>query len=288
VAGNSLWRSMRVLKNFPEGNIGVFVSYRRQDSQSAAGRLTDYLEREFGTAPIFRDVDTIEPGVDFADDIERALSSCKVFLALIGPRWLTITDARGQRRLDDPDDWIRLETSRALKRKIRVIPVLVESASLPTEADLPEDLRPLVRLNTHELSDKRWDYDVQQLATILERIGIPRKPAAKVEVRGFSKAVKFLAWVGGVFLLLILLFAMFQESTKPPTRRSGPDTAAPNEPTPQTAIFPPGYVMQTCGCWGVNPAPLAAEPRCQNQSVHMIACQGFCPGGGVAYAYVCQ
>src|SRR5512132_723902 len=226
---------------------GIFISYRRQDSQSAAGRLTDFLEREFGAAQIFRDVETIEPGVDFVDAIERVLSSCKVVLTLIGLRWLTMTDARGQRRLDNPSDWIRLETSRALKRNIRVIPVLVEGASPPDEADLPEDLKPLARREAYELSDKRWDYDVQQLAVILERIlGVRRKSILRddekdaVQVKGqrSSKVVKALAWVGGIVLLLIL-FAVFQESPTP-LQHIVPTAAGLGSGTPTSA----------CGCWG--------------------------------------
>lgn len=107
---------------------GIFISYRRHDSQSAAGRLADFLERSFGADQIFRDVETIEPGVDFVQAIEKAIASCQVMLVVIGPRWLTITDQQGNRRLDKADDWIRIETKLALQRNIRVIPVLVENA----------------------------------------------------------------------------------------------------------------------------------------------------------------
>ena len=85
-------------------------------------------------------MDTIEPGVDFAEEIFRAVAACKVLLAIIGPTWLTAADERGRRRLDDPDDIVRLEIEAALARGVRVIPILVEGAVMPAREDLPESL----------------------------------------------------------------------------------------------------------------------------------------------------
>lgn len=149
---------------------GVFISYRRLDSQSAAGRLADHLKTHLPQVPLFRDVETIEPGVDFVDAINRALQSCAVLLAVIGPRWVTLTDANGQRRLDDANDYTRLEIVTALQRSdVRVIPVLVEGAQMPSTHELPEDLRPLCRRNALELTDKRWVYDMSQLEETLRK-----------------------------------------------------------------------------------------------------------------------
>jgi hypothetical protein len=150
---------------------GIFISYRRQDSQSAAGRLADHLKEQMPSTSIFRDVETIEPGVDFVDAINHAMKSCAVLLAVIGTRWMTVTGANGRRRLDDPHDYNRLEIATALKRSdVRVIPVLVEGAVMPATDDLPEDLKPLSRRNAVELTDKRWEYDVGQLIETLEKI----------------------------------------------------------------------------------------------------------------------
>src|SRR5574343_1018940 len=125
---------------------GIFISYRRQDSQSAAGRLADDLREHLPAVPIFRDVETIEPGVDFVEAIGHALHSCGVLLAIIGPRWTTMTDASGKRRLDDPGDYARLEIATALLRSdVRVIPVLVEGAVMPGSDELPDELKPLAR-----------------------------------------------------------------------------------------------------------------------------------------------
>ncbi|MGC3981300.1 MAG: toll/interleukin-1 receptor domain-containing protein [Steroidobacteraceae bacterium] len=149
---------------------GVFISYRRLDSQSAAGRLADHLKKRLPNTPLFRDVETIEPGVDFVDAINRALQSCGVLLAVIGPRWISLTDANGRRRLDDPNDYTRLEIVTALQRSnVRVIPVLVEGAGMPRTEELPEDLQPLCRRNAIELTDRRWDYDVGQLEETLRK-----------------------------------------------------------------------------------------------------------------------
>jgi TIR domain len=108
------------------------------------------------------------PGVDFVQKIEDAVASCDALVAIIGNQWLTMTDEDGRRRLNDPKDWVRLEIAAALKRRILVLPVLVENAQMPSEAELPAPLRRLVRLNATELSDKRWDYEADQLTSVLK------------------------------------------------------------------------------------------------------------------------
>src|SRR5215471_14154139 len=94
---------------------GVFISYRRQESSGITGRLYDRLAGRFGDDQVFMDVDTIALGVDFTQVIAQAVSNCTVLLAVIGPGWLTATDEDGQRRLDDPDDIVRVEIHTALE-----------------------------------------------------------------------------------------------------------------------------------------------------------------------------
>ena len=149
---------------------GVFISYRRQDSAGHAGRLFDRLQARLGRGRVFMDVSDIGPGVDFVQTIERAVGSCDVLLAVIGPEWLTCTDAGGQRRLDDKADFIRIEISAALERNVRVIPVLIGGAALPPPQALPEELKPLVRRQTAELRDTRWDADTNDLIVTLEGV----------------------------------------------------------------------------------------------------------------------
>ncbi|HYU34141.1 MAG TPA: TonB family protein [Thermoanaerobaculia bacterium] len=147
----------------------IFISYRRQDSSGHTGRLFDALSGHFA-GRLFMDVDTLEPGVDFAEAIEQAVGSCEVLIVVIGREWLTIKDAAGQRRLDDPADFVRLEVETALERKIRVIPVLVQGAPMPRTEELPPSLSRLARRNAIELSDARWAYDVDRLARTIQKI----------------------------------------------------------------------------------------------------------------------
>ena len=148
----------------------VFISYRREDSGGHAGRLCDHLRTRFGGASVFMDVTDIEAGVDFVDVLQRAVGSCDVLLAVIGREWLTCTDRNGRRRLDDPHDFIRLEIGIALTRNVRVIPVLVEGAAVPTASELPSDLAGLTRRQAVELRDARWNADVESLAGVLDHV----------------------------------------------------------------------------------------------------------------------
>ncbi len=159
---------------------GIFVSYRRQETSHLAGRLYDRLADRFGEGQVFIDVDTIEPGVDFAEEIFRAVAACKVLLAIIGPNWLTATDERGGRRLDDPDDIVRLEIEAALARGVRVIPILVEGAVMPSRQDLPESLAGLVRRNALLIRHESFRYDAGRLMTAIEPILAPAPGIAAV------------------------------------------------------------------------------------------------------------
>jgi len=146
---------------------GIFLSYRREDSAGWTGRLAEHLKERFGSESIFMDIDTIEPGADFTEALQKAVSACDVLLAIIGPDWATAADTSGKPRLNDPDDWVRVEIAAALKRKIRVIPVLVGGASVPTKDSLPDELDTFAQRQAHELTDKRWNYDVEQLVRAL-------------------------------------------------------------------------------------------------------------------------
>jgi hypothetical protein len=108
----------------------IFISYRREDSAAWSGRLSDRLKSRFPSNQIFMDVDTLDPGVDFVEAVEEVVGACDVLIAVIGSRWLTSSDRRGRRRLDIAEDLVRLEIATALKRSIRVVPVLVEGATI--------------------------------------------------------------------------------------------------------------------------------------------------------------
>src|SRR5262245_23391653 len=147
----------------------IFISYRRDDTEGQSGRLYDDLVRRFGEGLVFMDVAGIEAGRDFRKAIDENVASCGVLLAVIGPTWLDAKDETGVRRLDNPMDFVRLETASALKRDIPVVPVLVRGARMPKSEHLPDDLKELAYRNGVELTHARWDSDVEVLIKALQR-----------------------------------------------------------------------------------------------------------------------
>lgn len=159
---------------------GIFVSYRRDDSSGHAGRLYDKLVSHFGKDRIFMDIDAIDLGEDFVTVIENAVGSCGILIAVIGRQWLASADDSSARRLDNPNDFVRLEIATALSRDIRVIPVLVQRASMPKPRDLPDDLAKFSRRNAVEISDLRWQHDVDRLIDVLERVLAKREEESRL------------------------------------------------------------------------------------------------------------
>lgn len=156
----------------------IFISYRRDDTEGHAGRLFEDLCTSFGKDAVFMDVSGIEPGLDFRRAIDQQISSCGVLLAVIGKSWLGATDTAGRRRLDDPQDFVRLETATALRRGIPVVPVLVHEARMPQADELPDELKDLAFRNAVELSHTRWGSDVELLVRALRRHVDAPDPAA--------------------------------------------------------------------------------------------------------------
>lgn len=144
----------------------VFISYRRDDSAGHTGRLYDHLYEKLGKEYVFMDIDTIEPGMDFVKAIDKEIKGCSVLIVVIGDEWLTASDENG-RRLDDPNDFIHIEIGAALRRDLRIIPVLVKGAKMPSANELPDDIAALSRRHALELSDSRWNYDIKRLLTTL-------------------------------------------------------------------------------------------------------------------------
>jgi len=151
----------------------IFISYRRDDAAAYAGRLYDGLRQRYGEDHVFMDVDRIQPGENFASVIERSVQSTDVMLAVIGETWLTVTNEARLRRLDDPEDFVRLEIKAALDAGLRVIPVLVGGASMPAEDALPTVLRRLAGVQAVIMSNERWDYDAERLNRSIDAAGKP-------------------------------------------------------------------------------------------------------------------
>lgn len=175
----------------------VFISYRRDDSAGHTGRLYDHLYEKLGKDYVFMDIDTIEPGMDFVKAIDKEIKSCSVLIVVIGDEWLTASDENG-RRLDDPNDFIHIEIRSALRRDLRIIPVLVKGAKMPAASDLPDDIAALSRRHALELSDSRWNYDIKRLLTTLatslekakDRKEEPANTDEKVQIQDSGKKSK--------------------------------------------------------------------------------------------------
>ncbi len=155
----------------------IFVSYRREDAAGEARALFSSLAEQLGAGSAFMDVDNIALGRDFRDALNERLNDCDVLLALIGKGWLTSKNRQGKPRLEDSNDFVRLEILAALKRNIPVTPVLVQDAEMPSADQLPEELRDFAYRNAFELSHARWESDVREM---VRRLGLVRQaPAAR-------------------------------------------------------------------------------------------------------------
>lgn len=225
----------------------MFISYRRDDTAGHVGRLYDALAARYGSQQIFVDIDHIGPGEDFVRALDDAVAKSMVMLVVIGKRW--VVDESGYSRLQNPNDFVRLEIVAALHRGLRVIPVLVQGAAMPNEHDLPRDLHELATRNAFELSDLRWREDSKRLTSELDRIikslYQPKKRERQSQPTPTPKWVK---WVVGAALLVGA--AGYAKSRMKPTP-DGVDLQAPtnSEPPP-----PPENVAY-------NAAPAKADAR---------------------------
>lgn len=145
----------------------IFISYRRDDARGTAGRLMDTLGDYFGDGRVFRDIESIEGGANFEEVLSETVGSADAVIVLIGPNWLNVTDGKGQRRLNDPNDWVSHEIATALQQNLPVFPVLIEDTPMPRIESLPDPLKPLVRHNAISVSDNRWEFDVMRLAKVV-------------------------------------------------------------------------------------------------------------------------
>lgn len=152
----------------------IFISYRRDDSRWSAGRINDHLVAAFGSQRVFFDALTIEPGADFHEVIGNSVSECRVLLAIIGPGWL--------RTLDDPSgangDFVSVEIAEALRRGVRVVPLLIDGAPPPTEDMLPAELKPLARRHALAITSERCSSEIERLVRFLKSyLGDPAPPS---------------------------------------------------------------------------------------------------------------
>jgi hypothetical protein len=162
-----------------DGKQHIFISYRRTDCQAQANGVYDGLGHRLKNASLFMDIDSIPPGVDFEDHIRHEIKRSDVVLVMIGDNWLDSRPGKDRRRIDEDDDFVRLEIENALATpNVRILPVLVEGAQMPSSTELPASIHQLARLNAIELSDHRWTSDVERLAKTVERLGTRSRPQA--------------------------------------------------------------------------------------------------------------
>lgn len=190
----------------------IFVCYRRKDSAGHAGRLVRDLSAQFPGSKIFHDMDSLHAGVPFRNAISKALNSSSAFLAVVGPHWKSSIH-----RLENPDDLVRIEIQTALERDIVVIPVLVGGATVPARDELPEAIAGLVDRQVHEITDKRWDYDVRELSADLGDLPGLRGPfglrSISRRIRRSVAAVSVWLYIPVVLLAFLALMATITHLT---------------------------------------------------------------------------
>ena len=151
----------------------IFISYRRDDTAPYAGWLHELLAQRFGKSNVFKDVSTVRPGMDFTKAVMEAVASSSVLIVLIGPGWEAAADDQGRRRLEDPEDWVRVEIEAALDKNLLIIPVLVRGVRMPSGDWLPPSLLRLTHMQALQVDYENFEEDVKRLVYAIET-GQPR------------------------------------------------------------------------------------------------------------------
>lgn len=226
----------------------IFISYRVQDTAADTGRFVDSLKQVFYEDQIFMDIEKLEPGVDFTQAIANSLESCDVLFAVIGPEWAGPANQNGITRINQSNDWVRIELETALKRNIRLIPVLVRGASLPEQHELPASLHPLLNRQTYEISNKRWKYDTDQLVNFLMHLGFqPKKRTIDTQTvqlppqrskSGLGKWVLYGLAALGVLVIVGLLIELSESGNSGYNQNTGSDYSKPYSDAGKTNQVP--------------------------------------------------
>ncbi len=227
---------------------GIFISYRRSDSPDATGRIYDRLVGEFGKAQVFKDVDSIPLGRDFRGHLNDIVGNCGVMLAIVGPHWTQAHDTAGRRRLEDPDDFVRIELETALARDIPVVPVLVGHAQLPGASDLPGSLGSLVFRQSIEVRpDPDFHNDATRLVTALRVMLDPEAAAAEQAAAALAQAAaarsaqraRRLGWIVATLAIVAAALGVTAALLAVPAIRYLRETPPPAPPEMRTEIVTP-------------------------------------------------
>jgi hypothetical protein len=188
----------------------IMISYRREDSADVTGRIYDRLVHAFGRETVFKDVDSIPLGVNFKQHLDTVVSDCRALVVVIGQKWLVCADASGGRRLDDPQDVVRLEIEAALESKIPVVPLLVQGASMPHEATLPSTLKELASCNGATIGhDPHFQSDMDRLiGNLAGIIGIPTRRGRVSFAKSWRRPLTTVAISAGLSVMASYSFFM--------------------------------------------------------------------------------
>lgn len=218
----------------------VFINYRRADARAEAGRLAGDLERAFGEGFVFQDVEDIRGGDKWIDALIDAGNQSKVILAVMGPEWLQL-DAQGHSRLSDPQDWVRKELESAIQNAKTIIPITVNDGILPTPADLPDELKPLLHHQAFDIRTDRWKHDVQLLVKQIAK-QTEAKPISQDRLKKLLKLARIIGFLMVPLLLGVFMFTQMDEEPgesivgQAPLQSDLPhDTIIDDKPLPITA-----------------------------------------------------
>ena len=212
----------------------IFLSYRRDDSRYATRSIYERLSAHFGDGAVFMDVDTIPAGSDFVEVLQREVRACDVLVSIVGKDWLNIKDVAGNRRLDDPEDFVRIEVVTALERDICVVPVLLDGVFMPNANELPNELKPFARRNALRVEHDSFGSDIHRLIGQLELalqdaeverankgqtlqgesarirgLRLQQKNTASKVSSGTLKRIPVLSWWKSVLGVVVLFLALF-------------------------------------------------------------------------------
>jgi WD40 repeat protein len=255
----------------------VFVSYRRGDSEGQARALKNDLVELIGKSSVFMDVDNIAPGQDFRHVLNERLESCGLLLALIGPGWLDAKDGEGNRRLGNATDLVRHEIAAALKRNIRVIPVLLQGVQVPSPERLPEDIRELAYRHAFALGHSTWESDVREM---VRRLGLDKQAAVSSAGTRPVKTARLLAALAVIAIVAAVFFFKRAPDQASDTRPSQ-NGAQASSPQPESSPAPTRESERTAAF----PASVSSEPRRGAAVSALEKSSGGSPPGAVSRAF---
>ncbi|NVJ50170.1 MAG: toll/interleukin-1 receptor domain-containing protein [Gammaproteobacteria bacterium] len=180
-------------------NSSVFISYRRSDSAATAGRIKDNLEKYLPQVKVFMDVDSIGGGEDFKSKISQSIANSDMMLVLIGPHWVENSD--GVNRMQDADDFVRLEVASALAAGIKVFPILLDDCRMPSSTELPNDIQAITTLNALEIRHSRFNDDLKH--SLIKIFDLPERTFRGTGAWDYAKATLLGLGAGAITLFLI-------------------------------------------------------------------------------------